>query len=96
MTFNISNVTNITGLGELFTTAHEVSYGAFGGTLSIVFFILLLIGMYKTTGDGRKSLIAASLAAFFIDLLMLSVGMLDTYFVVVPLVTFALSLFGGE
>ena len=96
MSFNISNVTNITGLGELFTVAHDVSYGAFGGTISIVIFVLLLLGMYRATGDGRRSLIAASLAAFFIDLLMLSVGMLGTFYVAIPLVVFAFSLFGGE
>ena len=96
MSFNISNVTNITGLGELFTVAHNVSYGVFGGVMSIVFMVLLFVGMYKSTGDARKSMIAASLASFFIDLLMLSVEMLDTYYVVIPLVVFALSLFGGD
>jgi len=96
MSFNITNVTNITGLGELFTTAHDVSYGAFGGVMSGVFLVLLFLGMYRSTGDARKSLIASSLASFFIDLLMLSVGMLDTYYVVIPLVVFAMSLFVGD
>lgn len=96
MSLNISNVTNITGMGEVFVVANNVSYGAFGASLSITILILLIVGMWKGGRSMRKSMIAASLASFFIDLIMISVGMLNAFYAAIPLLVFALSLFGGD
>jgi len=92
MTLNITNVTNITTISGLFQTANDVSYNYFGIGIALVPMLLLFIGIRKNSSDGA-AITAASLFQFFLNLLLLNLEMISVFWVTLPLIIFALSLF---
>jgi len=93
MSFNATNITNITSTIDLFQTANTVSYGYFGTSISLVIFGLLFVGTYRMSGNSQRALIASSFASFVINLLLVQIEMLNAFWASVPLIIFAASLF---
>lgn len=94
MTFNATNITNITSTLDLFQTANAVSYNYFGISMSLVIYGLLFVGTYYMSGgNSQKALVASSFAAFVIDVLMVQIEMLSVFWASVPLIILAASLF---
>lgn len=88
-----ANVSNITGILDLFVTAHEVSYGVLGNGFLFVMWLLLGIGMWKVSGEQRNALMISSLLTFFVAVIMLQIGIVNAFFAAAPLIVFAAAVF---
>lgn len=84
-TFNATNLTdaNMTSLTDVFTTLNTLSDGWLFVGFSYVVMILIFTGLYTSSQDVKKSLLATGFAMLLINSLLAVAGLIGVLHVIV-------------